>query len=747
MAASASRRSQRRCTDILCLLIFLAFWGGIIFLAYLSATVGDPYEVLYGADYLGNRCGVGAMKDKKYVYFPRADKDIIAQAAIASTMPWRVRFYGLCLERCPPVASPTACMDDPSTCSVVDYGTPAQYNAAGGSASYFAVMPSIPVMHRCIPRDSSDMYQDDDRCAFPQCDGVNYAPCDTEFNKTWVLTNNYPRSKLCQIKFRRGEVQQLKPLADDTLSRNIGAKVNTWARYVEAVVEGAQEVGIFGCLVPIGMCFAWLVLLRLFAATIIYVSLILLGLGLAFFSIYCFALAGAFTELFTRAQASSLNVTTNMSSAEAYAADAAMSALGLAASAQSSMVALAPSELDTTLKDANSDPTIWYGIGGVSSIVFIIYVIMMCLSRKRIKTCVALVKSSTEVLKDRPLMMFFPFGSIFVQCLFLVFFMFVIACLFTANLDSSHFMGGLSGVTQSASFLDAITWYNQTLEKSGAAGIANVDSSATMVQTIVYLYLAFSFLWTINLVINVSWTAMSGSVCHWFFFRGNDQYKTKIPLLRSLGRVLFYHLGSIAFGSFIVAAIQLVRIILMLIDKYTKDLQKKNPLFLVIIKCTQCCLWCLEKTIKYITGYAYIYVALQGSSFCGACFSTFSLLFANPAQMAINGLVRVILYYVQVLTVPLISAWIGNIALIGNNRPDPMYATVVIGILALIFSSLFATVFGCVLDTLFVCCCRDRADYSGKHMPDRLKEAYGFDKNAGKGDDDAEKKEALVGKP
>ena len=107
MAASASRRSQRRCTDILCLLIFLAFWGGIIFLAYLSATVGDPYEVLYGADYLGNRCGVGAMKDKKYVYFPRADKDIIAQAAIASTMPWRVRFYGLCLERCPPVASPS----------------------------------------------------------------------------------------------------------------------------------------------------------------------------------------------------------------------------------------------------------------------------------------------------------------------------------------------------------------------------------------------------------------------------------------------------------------------------------------------------------------------------------------------------------------------------------------------------------------------------------------------------------------
>ena len=53
------------------------------------------------------------------------------------------------------------------------------------------------------------------RCAFPQCDGTYYAPCDTEFNRTWVLTGNYPRNKECVIKFRRGEVQQLKPLTED----------------------------------------------------------------------------------------------------------------------------------------------------------------------------------------------------------------------------------------------------------------------------------------------------------------------------------------------------------------------------------------------------------------------------------------------------------------------------------------------------------------------------------------------------
>merc|ERR1712182_197074 len=110
--------------------------------------------------------------------------------------------------------------------------------------------------------------------------------------------------------------------------------------------------------------------------------------------------------------------------------------------------------------------------------------------------------------------------------------------------------------------------------------------------------------------------------------------------------------------GFIVGVIQLIRIVLMIIDKYTKDMQKSNPLFWLIIKCTQCCMYCLEKTIKFITNYAYIYVALQGSGFCKACFQTFSLIFANPAQLSINSLVRVALKWIQLITVPLGCAWI-----------------------------------------------------------------------------------------
>ena len=67
------------------------------------------------------------------------------------------------------------------------------------------------------------------------------------------------------------------------------------------------------------------------------------------------------------------------------------------------------------MKGEDGDATIWYVAAVVSGIIFFIYTISMCLARKRIKTAVVLVKQSTVVLNDRPLTMFFPFGSLIVQ--------------------------------------------------------------------------------------------------------------------------------------------------------------------------------------------------------------------------------------------------------------------------------------------------------------------------------------------
>ena len=60
---------KRGCTDILCSLLFLAFIGGWIFVAYLAFSKGDIDKVLHPTDSKGNVCGRGELKDKPYLMF------------------------------------------------------------------------------------------------------------------------------------------------------------------------------------------------------------------------------------------------------------------------------------------------------------------------------------------------------------------------------------------------------------------------------------------------------------------------------------------------------------------------------------------------------------------------------------------------------------------------------------------------------------------------------------------------------
>ena len=60
---------KRSCTDILCLLLFLAFIGGWIFVAYLAFSQGDIDKVLHPTDSKGKVCGRGELEEKPYLMF------------------------------------------------------------------------------------------------------------------------------------------------------------------------------------------------------------------------------------------------------------------------------------------------------------------------------------------------------------------------------------------------------------------------------------------------------------------------------------------------------------------------------------------------------------------------------------------------------------------------------------------------------------------------------------------------------
>jgi hypothetical protein len=90
-------------------------------------------------------------------------------------------------------------------------------------------------------------------------------------------------------------------------------------------------------------------------------------------------------------------------------------------------------------------------------------------------------------------------------------------------------------------------------------------------------------------------------------------------MLAAFYRLLRFHLGTAAFGSFIIAIIQLLRIILKYIEHNIKDWEKrgfKGPIlwaFKAFLKCAHCLLWCFEKCMKFININAYIETGDQKS--------------------------------------------------------------------------------------------------------------------------------------
>jgi choline transporter-like protein 2/4/5 len=746
---------RRGCTDVFCTLLFILFWFGMLYCFYLGATVGDPYSVLYGKDYLGNRCGMGNFTDRPKVIFPRIGKDILAQMPVATTAPWKLELYGLCVEECPDVRDPTVCFGTPDVCMNYDYGTEAQWRASGGSRYYYSVMPTISVVNRCIPIKHTTESGEPARCAYPICDNVTnpWMVCDTEFPSLWLPQDSSQRSR-CEIKFENHNVAQLATEQPSPIVDKIADYMGKAQKIVMSLLDAQTEIVVWGVVCPTLLGFAFVVVLRFFAKTLIWASLIAIECMLLVLTLYLFVVTGLAQSILADLLASNATraLLVAASSAQDLASDAGLD-LGLGGGGNGSEAgsgALDDLGADATSAIANADaaisrlipddlegdaaasmeenPMLWT-IGAWASLVLsLLYGVGLIVFRKKVRIAAALVKEASLVIKDRPLHVLFPFCTLAFTILLVAFFVVGMLFLGTADITSQHFTGALP-LGAGATFIQSLTAFNETMESTGA-DIGNVVPAGLFtVKNGVYLYFLFGFLWTNELFNAFAFTSLSGSYSHWYFFRRDDSAKSRFPLVGSVYRTIRFHFGTIAFGSFVIATVQLARIIMMWIDKQTKQLQESNQTLKFAIKCLQCCLFCLEKTLKFITGYCYIYTAMQGTGFCRSCFAVFSLILGQPAQLALNTIVRLVLALIQMVAIPCACAWLCLVLLQSQGKPEPIYPAGAVAIIAFVIAQSFAVVMSCALDTLFVCCVRDKKEYKSAFMSDRLHYAFGFDKS------------------
>jgi len=240
----------------------------------------------------------------------------------------------------------------------------------------------------------------------------------------------------------------------------------------------------------------------------------------------------------------------------------------------------------------------------------------------------------------------------------------------------------------------------------------NDDLLLTM--TILFIY---GFFVIVGYVQNLAWATMSGATGWWYYFKESPTHRYRFPITRSLGIMTFFHTGSLAFAAFIIAIFDFIRFVILYVERQiTKTGANKNAMMAILVKCLLYCVACIQRTVKFVSYYGLVFVAVNGNSFCGGCVNSFSFFARNLSQVSINALVVSLMRMFWIGTTPLMCGVVALWLLDYLGNTSPFWPAFFVFVAAVVLTGACMSVFECVITTIFTCSFEDKAKYGAKYM-------------------------------
>ncbi|XP_076661581.1 choline transporter-like protein 1 isoform X1 [Halictus rubicundus] len=227
-------------------------------------------------------------------------------------------------------------------------------------------------------------------------------------------------------------------------------------------------------------------------------------------------------------------------------------------------------------------------------------------------------------------------------------------------------------------------------------------------------YNLFFFFVTCEFLLGCQHVVVACAVARWFFTR--DKKRLSCAVSRGFGYLVRYHLGTVAFGALVIGIVRLIRAIISFVQNRLK--RYDNDLVRGILCCCQCCLWCFECALKFLTRNAYIETAIYGCNFCTGGRKAFTALSSNILRVAaINSVGDFVLFLGKVLVVTLTI--VSGIYLMQKKEGlhHPWVPIAVAGLFAFLVAHCFISIYEMVIDTIFICFCEDCEKNDGIGRP------------------------------
>jgi len=689
--------SDRFCTDIICLIIWIVCMIAMIVIAGYALANGNLDYISYPVDYLDQFCGkTGGVANRHKIFYPQLDKDIQDSLPLLLTGIGILSFrpYGLCVTDCPETFS----LADP-----IAYGGPT-YPGANPNASetntFYNLRKTATVLDYCLPTTQTIPAMERKLCGVPNCTDpvlnasimalggtLSCATIDATPSVSTAWEVSPAEENLCKFLVVEKLAATFVPpdYTDET-----GPWEQTFATFVTGTQDFFHEVwkyraqcGIMGFAAPFAIGFVWFLLLFLFAGLLVALALIVALLSLVGSCFYLYAKAGLFDV--------------------------------------NDIIPGINGTLDNALQpDENRTAYIVFSV--LATIGLLLFLIFLAIARHNIWRCIAIVRETTKVFYSIPLLAAYPLVPITFNILLVFYTVLISAFIWTGeqtSWDALHTAVLNLNSTAGDDFLDELGTIS-----------ANNRKIALLVIHIVGCIWIF---WFANAC---AYTTYAGVGARWFFSHENGVLGVRFffgfgTILDSAWCVISRHLGTMAFGSAIMTIITLIRLIFEYIDQKTKDLQADNKLLSLVMCCIKCCLNCVYQTIKSITEYGYIFTAVEGKNFCSSCWSTFELASRNPSQVLINRMVGAILEVMIEFSIPIACSLLGFAWCDSVGSTKPIWPAVFIFITSFTISSGVGDVFRCMIDTIYLCAWKDmHTNNPPFFMSESLQSGFGIEQEA-----------------
>lgn len=647
---------NRGCTDVICcVLLFLAIVGYVA-VGIIAWTHGDPRKVIYPTDSRGEFCGQKGTKNanKPFLFY----FNIVKCASPLVLLEFQCPTPQICVKQCPDrYLTFLKARTSPDFDYYKQFCVPGFQNNKGLAEVLrdgdcpAVITPSKPLAQRCFPAIHT--------------------------NKGVLMVGNETT-----YEDGNGTRKNITELVEGAKKANMVLEARQLAMQIFEDYTVSWYWIVIGLVIAMVLSLLFIILLRFLAGIMVWVMIVMVILVLGYGIFHCYM---EYSRL--RGEAGS---------------DISLVDLGF----------------QTDLRVYLHLRQTWMAFMIILSILEVAIILLLVFLRKRILIAIALIKEASRAVGHVMCSMLYPLVTFFLLCLCIAYWASTAVFLSTSNVAVYKIFDDTScpllGQTCNPETFPSAN--ESRLCPSGHCQFAFYGGESAYHHALLGLqfFNAFMFFWLSNFVLALGQVTLAGAFASYYWALRKPEDMPAFPLFSAFGRALRYHTGSLAFGSLILAVVQIIRVTLEYLDQRLKAAQNKFARFVMV--CLKCCFWCLEKFIKFLNRNAYIMIAIYGTNFCTSARNAFFLLMRNIIRVAVLDKVTDFLFLLGKL---LIVGSVGILAffffthrirIVQDTAPPLNYywvpiLTVIIG--SYMIAHGFFSVYGMCVDTLFLCFLED----------------------------------------